>query len=95
MIERIDRQRGDVPEVGLSEELLKVNLKDWTKKDDYRELYTRFDHCGFPRNCWLGKADRVDRSSFLFSLDLFLIPLELALLGCSHFYKRWYTNQSQ
>jgi len=32
MIERIDRQRGDVPEVGLSEELLKVNLKDWTKK---------------------------------------------------------------
>jgi hypothetical protein len=32
MIERIDRQRGDVPEVGLSEELLKVNLKDWKKR---------------------------------------------------------------
>jgi hypothetical protein len=32
MIERIDRQRGDVSEVGLSEELLKVNLKDWKKR---------------------------------------------------------------
>ena len=32
------------PEVGLSEGLLKVTLKDWTKKDDYREFYTRFDH---------------------------------------------------
>jgi hypothetical protein len=60
------------PEVGLLEELLKVTLKEWTKKDDYRELYTRFDHCGFPGNCWLGKADRVDRSSFSFSLSLSL-----------------------
>jgi hypothetical protein len=34
------------PEVGLSEEQLKITLERWTKKDDYRELYTAFDHCG-------------------------------------------------
>jgi hypothetical protein len=43
---------------------LKITLKDWTKKDDDRELYTRFDQCGFRGNGWLGKADPVDRSSF-------------------------------
>jgi len=39
MIERIDRQRGDVSEVGLSEELLKVNLKDWKKRWLQRTLH--------------------------------------------------------
>jgi hypothetical protein len=38
------------PEVGLLEELLKITLKEGTKKDDYREHYTPFDHCGFTGN---------------------------------------------
>jgi len=67
MIERIDRKRGDVPRSRFIRRAIENYLKGMDKKDDYRELLTTV---GFRGNGWLGKADRVDRSSFSFSLSL-------------------------
>jgi hypothetical protein len=68
------------PEVGLSEEQLKATLKEWTKKDDYRELHASFNHCRFRGNGWLGKANQVDRSSFLV-LTIVIITMAMAMIA--------------
>jgi hypothetical protein len=80
MIERIDRQRGDVPRGRFIRRAIENYLKGLDKKDEDREHYTSFDHCGFRENGWLGTADRLDRSSFSFSLTIVIITMAMAII---------------